>query len=189
MMHPLVHLHQGTHDLVVELVYATPFNVSGQAIYARPLCLIHRDAEVCLREAMRLAAVMGLRLKIFDAFRPEEAQWRLWETAPDPAYVADPRLGSNHTRGIAVDLTLVNAQDEELDMGTGFDDMTVLSHHFNEQVSPVAQANRLMLLQVMQGAGFEPIPHEWWHYALPNHAQFPLLNSSRLGPLNPMHPA
>ncbi len=189
MKHPLVHLHPSTHDLVVDLVYATPFNVSGQTIYARPLCLIHQDAEVYLREAMRLAAAMDLRLKIFDAFRPEEAQWRLWETATDQAYVADPRLGSNHTRGIAVDLTLVNAQGEALDMGTGFDDMTELSHHFNDQVSLLAQANRLTLLQVMQGAGFEPIPHEWWHYSLPDHARYPLLDSDQLGHLNPMHPA
>ena len=188
-MHPLVHLHPGTHDLLVDLVYATDLNVAGQAIYARPLCLIHRDAEVRMREAMRLAAAMDLRLKVFDAFRPEEAQWRLWDTAPDKAYVADPRLGSNHTRGIAVDLTLVDAQGRELDMGTGFDDMTVLSHHFSDQVSPLAQANRRLLLQVMQGAGFEHIPHEWWHYALPGHEQYPLLDSSRLGALNPMHPA
>jgi D-alanyl-D-alanine dipeptidase len=188
-MHPLIHLHPDTHDLIVDLVYATALNVSGQAIYARPLCLIHRDAEVRLREAMRLAATMDLRLKIFDAFRPEEAQWRLWDTAPDQAYVADPRLGSNHTRGIAVDLTLVNAQGAELDMGTEFDDMTVLSHHFSQQVSPLAQGNRVLLLKVMQGAGFEPIPHEWWHYALPGHEQYPLLDSSRLGHLNPMVPA
>ena len=188
MMHPLVHVHPDTHDLVLDLVYATPLNVSGQVIYARPVCLIHRDAEPGLRRAIRLAAAMGLRLKIFDAFRPEEAQWRLWDTAPDKAYVADPRLGSNHTRGIAVDLTLVNAQGDELDMGTAFDDMTALSHHFNAQVSPLAQANRLKLLEVMQGAGFEPIAHEWWHYALPGHEQYPLLDSSRLGHLNPCHP-
>lgn len=186
MSHPLILLHPATHDLVLDLVYATALNVAGQAIYVRPLCLIHRDAEGRLREAMRLAAALDLRLKIFDAFRPAEAQWRLWETAPDKAYVADPRLGSNHTRGIAVDLTLVNAQGEALDMGTSFDDMTVLSHHFSAQVSPLAQANRLTLLQVMQGAGFEPIPHEWWHYALPDPAQYPLLDSHHLGPLNPM---
>lgn len=188
-MHPLIHLHPGTHDLVVDLVYATPLNVSGQVIYARPVCLIHRDAEPALRIAIRLAAAKGLRLKILDAFRPEEAQWRLWDTALDQAYVADPRLGSNHTRGIAVDLTLVNAQGDELDMGTGFDDMTALSHHFNVQVSPVAQANRLTLLEIMQSAGFEPIPHEWWHYALPGQEHYPLLDSRHLGPLNPMHPA
>ncbi|MBP6719257.1 MAG: D-alanyl-D-alanine dipeptidase, partial [Rhodoferax sp.] len=69
-MHPLIHLHPDTHDVVVDLVYATPFNVSGQVIYARPVCLIHRDAEPALRIAIGLAAAMGLRLKIFDAFRP-----------------------------------------------------------------------------------------------------------------------
>ena len=83
----------------------------------------------------------------------------------------------------------MNEQGEELDMGTAFDDMTALSHHFNAQVSSLAQANRLTLLQVMQGAGFEPIAHEWWHYTLPGHEQYPLLDSRHLGHLNPMHAA
>jgi D-alanyl-D-alanine dipeptidase len=184
--HPLVPLSSQTHDVLIHLPYATPHNVSGQAIYQRHLCLIHRDAELCLRQAVQNAARAGCKLKIFDAFRPQEAQQRLWETAPDKAYVADPRIGSNHTRGTAIDLTLVDAQGVELDMGTHFDDMTALSHHSCVQVSALAQANRRLLLGIMQGAGFEPVAHEWWHYALPPEDSHTLIDSNLLGSLNPM---
>jgi len=68
--HPLVLISPQTHHVLIDLAYATPNNVAGQVIYARPLCLLHRDAEVCLRRAVALAADAGCRLKIFDAFRP-----------------------------------------------------------------------------------------------------------------------
>lgn len=185
--HPLVSISAATHDVLLDLAYARPNNVAGRVIYARPLCLLHRDAEAGLRRAVALAAESGCRLKIFDAFRPHEAQLLLWDTAPDRAYVADPQVGSNHTRGTALDLTLVDAEGQELDMGTGFDEMSQLSHHSNPAVSPRAQANRQLLLATMEGAGFVHIAHEWWHYALPHPERYPLLSSDALGPLNPMY--
>ncbi len=189
MAHPLISISPDTHDVVLDLIYATPHNIAGQPIYARQICLLHRDAELRLRQAITLAAAEGCKLKIFDAFRPQEAQWMLWDTAPDKAYVADPRLGSNHTRGTAIDLTLVDFTGRELDMGTAFDDMTTLSHHFSDQVSALAQANRLLLLKLMHQAGFDHIAHEWWHYALPGHEHYELIPSTHLGQLNPMLPA
>lgn len=189
MPNPLVHIRPETHGVVLDLKYATSDNISGRAIYARSLCLMHADAEVCLRRAVALAADRCYRLKIFDAFRPQEAQVLLWEAADDKQYVADPRVGSNHTRGTAVDLTLVDAQGQALDMGTGFDDMTTLSHHFNPGVSALALANRQSLLDIMEGAGFEHIPHEWWHYALPGKDRYPLIPCAVLGDLNPMRVA
>ena len=185
-MHPLVPLSTETHDIILDLVYATSKNIAGKPIYERHLCLLHRDAELCLRKAVRLAAQAGCKLKIFDAFRPHEAQVELWQTAPDKLYVADPQVGSNHTRGTAIDLTLVDAKGNELDMGTDFDHMTALSHHFSDQVSSQAQANRNLLLEIMEQAGFQHIPHEWWHYELPMQAEHTLIDSSNLGSLNPM---
>ncbi|MEI6761835.1 MAG: D-alanyl-D-alanine dipeptidase [Betaproteobacteria bacterium] len=184
--HPLVLISPASHGVLLDLLYATPNNVAGRVIYAQALCLLHHDAEVCLRRAVILAAESGCRLKIFDAFRPHEAQVLLWDTAPDRAYVADPAIGSNHTRGTAIDLTLVDAKGRELDMGTGFDEMTSLSHHFNPEVSTTAQANRQLLLGIMEAAGFAHIAHEWWHYALPQPDRYPLLSSGSLGLHNPM---
>lgn len=186
MSHPLVQITPETHHVVLELAYATPDNVAGQVIYDRAQCLLHREAERCLRKAVANAWAAGYRIKIFDAFRPHEAQVKLWNTAPDKAYVADPAIGSNHTRGTAIDLTLVDHQGRELDMGTGFDDMTTASHHFSEAVTPEAQANRLLLMKVMEDAGFVHLAHEWWHYALPSHGDYPLIDSALLGELSPM---
>src|SRR6185369_2300809 len=129
-------------DVEIALAYATPDNITGKRIYARAACYLHADAAEKMKAAVALAAPLGLRFKIFDAYRPSEAQWKLWEAFPDPEFVADPRRGSPHSRGVAIDLTLIDHTGKELDMGTGFDDMRPLSHHANTDVSIEAQRNR-----------------------------------------------
>ncbi len=104
-----------------------------------------------------------------------EGQWALWDASPDPEFVADPRNGGPHNRGVALDLTLVDAAGHELDMGTGFDALTPLSHHGRTDVSPAAQRNRLLLLGLMIAAGFEFYTNEWWHYQLPHARDYPLV--------------
>ena len=183
----LVAINPEEHNVEINLVYASPDNISGRAIYKRPLCLLHRDAEMALRKAVTNAGNMGYKIKIFDAFRPQEAQEMLWESLSDSSYIADPQQGSNHTRGTALDITLVDSEGRDLDMGTSFDDMSPLSHHFSDQVPPKAQANRLLLLNIMEEAGFEHIAHEWWHYALPENEAHALIQSGQLAELNPMH--
>jgi zinc D-Ala-D-Ala dipeptidase len=118
-----------------------------------------------------------LKLKVLDAFRPQEAQEALWAVAPLPGYIADPAKGSNHTRGVAVDLTLVNADGEALDMGTPVDTMTPASHHFYAGHSAAVQVNRARLLTIMLEAGFVHYAQEWWHYQLADANQFPLIDS------------
>ena len=93
--------------------------------------------------------MLGLRFRIFDALRPSEAQWALWAHSPDPEFLADPRRGSPHSRGVAVDLTLVDRDGQALDMGTEFDAFTPLSHHGNLDVGAEAQRNRALLLGIM----------------------------------------
>lgn len=175
---PLLHITEQTHDVAIEMMYATENNFTGQVIYAHPLCFLHPQAERSLRKAIETArALFGLRLKILDAFRPQEAQEALWAVAPNPDYIADPAKGSNHTRGVAVDLTLIDASGQALDMGTPVDTMSAASHHFYEAHSAAVQVNRMKLLTVMLEAGFVHHPREWWHYQLPGAAQFPLIES------------
>lgn len=163
----LVDLSPPAFDLVVSLAYATPDNLTGKPFYradARPY--LRAEAAEALRHAIDLARPLGLRLKIFDAYRPVEGQWALWHANPDPEFVADPRGGGPHNRGVAVDLTLVDASGVELDMGTGFDACTPLSHHARIDVSLTAQRHRLTLLGIMTAAGWEYYSNEWWHYQL-----------------------
>src|SRR3546814_10735695 len=112
----------------------------------------------------------------FDAFLPVGAHWRLWEVFPDPEFVADPRVVSNHSRGVAIDLTLVDAASgTALDMGTPFDDLTALSHHARNDLPPEAQRNRALLLGLMTAAGWDWNRYEWWHYQLFEPRRYPLL--------------
>ncbi|WP_213880988.1 D-alanyl-D-alanine dipeptidase [Pseudomonas sp. dw_358] len=180
---PLIEVDARALKVEIDLIYAGVDNLAGKQIYRDTRCLLHRDAEQCLRLASRLAQQAGFTLRIFDAYRPPYAQDLLWEALPNPEYVRDPRLGSHHTRGVAVDLTLVNAgSGEVLDMGTGFDDMRELSHQFYPDLPPAVQRNRLMLLGIMLAAGFKPIASEWWHYELPEAEDYPLLDDPSIRP-------
>src|SRR3546814_10188465 len=80
---------------LIGLAYATAANGTGKPIYARAEAQLHADAAAALQRAIALAAPLGLRFRIFDAFRPVEAQWRLWEVFPDPEFVAD-QIGRAH---------------------------------------------------------------------------------------------
>ena len=178
----LVALTQPDFDIDLDLAYATPNNFTGKPVYRRAAAYLHPVAAEHLTRAIRLAAAQGLRLKIFDAFRPTEAQWVMWNHTPDPEFLADPRRGSPHARGAAVDLTLIDGQGRELDMGTGFDAFTPLSHHAVTEISLEAQRNRFLLLGLMTAAGWDFYRNEWWHYQLFDTRRYPLLSDSVLSP-------
>jgi D-alanyl-D-alanine dipeptidase len=176
----LVEITPASHDVSLEIAYATARNVNGRPVYRRAACYLHRDALARLERAIELARPHGLRLRIFDAFRPSEAQWKLWNANPDPEFLADPRRGSPHSRGAAVDLTLVEAE-AALDMGTAFDAFTPRSHHGDLEVSAAAQRNRHLLLGIMTAAGWDFYRNEWWHYQLFDARRlYPLLSDSVL---------
>jgi len=177
----LIPIVSDTHDVAIDLVYATDRNLTGKPIYRAAHCLLLEPAETALRRAVAIARGAGLRLHIFDAYRPPRAQQVLWDFLPDPTYIADVRIGSNHSRGTAIDLTLLDANGAPLDMGTGFDDMTAASAHFAAGLPQAVLRNRLLLLGVMQAAGFAHIPSEWWHYELPGSRALPLIDDGANG--------
>jgi D-alanyl-D-alanine dipeptidase len=174
----LVPITSDSHDVTLDIAYATARNFTGKPVYARALCYLHPDASAKLETAIRLARALQLRLKIFDAFRPTEAQWVLWNHTPDPNFLADPRRGSPHSRGVAIDLTLTASDGKELDMGTGFDDFTPLSHHGSTAIPADAQRNRFVLLGLMSAAGWDFYGNEWWHYQLFDTKRYPLLSDA-----------
>jgi D-alanyl-D-alanine dipeptidase len=167
-------------DVDVTLAYATDANLTGRPVYRNAECWLHREAAEKLGQAVMLARPLGLRLRIFDALRPVEAQWALWNARPDPEFLADPRRGSPHSRGVAVDLTLLDGGGRELDMGTAFDAFTPLSHHGRTDVSAEAQRNRLLLMGLMTAAGWDFYRNEWWHYQLFDARRYPLISDADL---------
>jgi D-alanyl-D-alanine dipeptidase len=179
---PLVRIRPPAFDVDLDLRYATADNVTGRPIYARAEAWLHPEAAELLQRAIALARPLGYRFKIFDAFRPTEAQWRLWDAFPSDEFVADPRRGSPHSRGAAVDLTLVDADGRELEMGTGFDSFTPQAHHARTDIPLAAQRNRAILLGIMTAAGWDNFRNEWWHYQLFNARQRLPLYSDRALP-------
>jgi D-alanyl-D-alanine dipeptidase len=182
---PLLLVHPGA-GIRINLAYATSENFCGQALYRRSLCLLSHKAALTLRLAASFLTPQGFSLCIRDAYRPAEVQALLWEHCSDKRFVADPAIGSVHSKGIAVDVELCTLNGAELDMGSRFDEMTTSSAHDNLFVSPAAQLHRKKLRHAMTSAGFESLDHEWWHYHLPNPSQYPIISSSDLGPINPM---
>ena len=176
----LVEITPESHQVVIELAYATPRNLTGKPVYRRAACYLHTEAAAKLSRAVTLAGALGLGIKVFDAFRPSEAQWLLWNACPDPNFLADPRRGSPHSRGAAIDLTLLDAAGRELEMGTPFDAFTPLSHHGNTEIPAEAQRNRFLLLGLMSAAGWDFYGNEWWHYQLFDTRQYPLLGDADL---------
>ena len=176
----IVELNAESHGVEIALAYATAQNFTGKPVYRNAVCYLHRDAADALGRAVALAAPHGLKLRIYDALRPSEAQWVLWNHTPDPDFLADPRRGSPHSRGVAVDLTLIGRDGQPLDMGTAFDAFTPLSHHGTTVISAAAQHNRLLLLGLMTAAGWDFYRNEWWHYQLFDARRYPLIGDTDL---------
>lgn len=153
-------------DVAVDLKYAAQDNFTGQVIYS------FTDAYLRYGTVKKLEAVYdelsadGCSLKIWDAFRPTWAQFKLWDVCPDPAYVSNPTKGfSSHSRGNTVDLTLIAADGTDVEMPTGFDDFTARADRDYSDVTETAAANARYLEDVMQRNGFKPYSQEWWHYS------------------------
>lgn len=178
----LVEITPASHDVRIELKYATKDNFTHKAVYrSSAKCYLHTEAAAALSRAVVLAKTQGYRFIVYDAFRPSEAQWKLWEHTPDPNFLADPRRGSPHSRGVAVDLTLCSWDFTPLDMGTEFDEFDVRSHHGRLDVNAQAQRNRLLLMGIMTSAGWDFYRNEWWHYQLFNSRSYPVISDKDAG--------
>lgn len=167
----------GLAGVAHELRYASTDNFAGRVLYLGIDCAwLRREAADGLeRSAQWLATERpGHRLLVLDALRPQRVQEAIWaEVAHTPAaaYFADPVVGSIHSYGMAVDVTLLDPAGQELDMGAGFDEMHPRSHpaldaeHLALGVLTAAQvAARGLLYAAMSRGGFKGIPTEWWHF-------------------------
>jgi D-alanyl-D-alanine dipeptidase len=164
-------------DITVDLRYASVRNFVGRDLYGALDCAwLHRlAAEGLERVTARLADVApGHRLLVLDALRPHRVQVQLWDHLEGSGlreYVADPALGSIHSFGMALDVTLLGPDGRELDMGSGFDEMTQASHPRLEALhlargtlSRDHVAHRARLRDAMTAGGFNGIDNEWWHF-------------------------
>ena len=158
----------------IDARYATINNFTGRKLYSSARCFLRKGVAKRLGEVQRNLESQGLGLKIFDGYRPRFVQRIFWDILPDERYVANPDIGSKHNRGAAVDVTLVNAQGQELDMPTPFDSFTVEAHSDYMDLPEEILENRELLHKAMQEGGFLSLPTEWWHFDAIDWEKYPL---------------
>jgi zinc D-Ala-D-Ala dipeptidase len=154
-------------SFVLDLKYATEDNFVKEQLYDCPRCFLRPEAAHALQQAQEEFKRTGLRIKLLDCYRPSPIQQRLWDKVPNASYVTPPSKGSMHNRGLAVDLTLVDADGKELDMGTPYDFFGREAHHTCTDLPEEVLDNRRLLKSTMEKFGFKSIRTEWWHYSFP----------------------
>lgn len=152
-------------SVVIDMRYATTNNFVEEQMYACGRCFLRPEVAKAIVVAHKKLQEQGLGLKMYDCFRPRPIQWKLWNKTPDPRYVSDPRKGSMHNRGAAVDLTIVDKNGKELDMGTDFDFFGRRAYQTFTDLPQDILANRKLLRETLAEVGFRHIRTEWWHYA------------------------
>ena len=163
--------------LRTDVRYATTHNFTGQQLYRHPNVLLRLPDAKALRAIQAELAAQGLGLLVFDGYRPYHITEKMWAIVPDDRYAADPRKGSGHNRGVAVDLTLIKLPSgDTLAMPTGYDDFTEKAHYSYQPADSTVRANRAFLRQIMEKHGFIALETEWWHFYLANPQQYPLLD-------------
>ncbi len=160
-------------DAVIDMRYATADNFTGKVLYPTARCKLRRAVAARLAQAAETLRAQDRRLVLWDCYRPRAIQRELWKLVPDPRYVADPKLGSKHNRGAAVDLALADKAGKRVAMPTQFDDFSEAAHR-DRALTGDAGAEARRLEDAMTKAGFKPMPTEWWHFDAPDSADYPL---------------
>jgi D-alanyl-D-alanine dipeptidase len=173
---PLVAITAVDATIAIDLRYATPHNRFGCRLYPAACALLRRPVAARLARAQANLRQQGLGLKVWDAYRPASVQRRMWALKPGSRFIANPRRGSKHSRGAAVDVTLVDRLGRELPMPTPFDEFSRRAHPRYPGGSPASRHNRALLRRAMEAAGFRQNPGEWWHYDDPYWRRYPLLD-------------
>jgi D-alanyl-D-alanine dipeptidase len=161
-------LSEAVPDAILEMRYYSTFNFVGDRIdgYEEPVALLTREAAAALKKVSDDLVSKGYRLKIWDGFRPISAQGALWEAFPNPMYVVNPATGySSHSRGNTVDVTLTDAEGNDLPMPSDFDEFSAKADQNYYDCTEEVAANARTLQTAMEQAGFQGYYSEWFHYS------------------------
>lgn len=159
-----VDLRNYSPDFIYDIKYATYDNFLKAKVYDCAQCYLRLKTAEALIEANAEFILKGYRIKIFDCYRPLDIQKRMWKIVSNPDYVANPAKGSIHNRGGAVDITLVDREGRELDMGTAFDHFGPEAAIDWAKLSGTVKSNRKLLQDTMSKHGFTVLRSEWWHF-------------------------
>lgn len=165
--------------IVMDIRYATPDNFTGEKIYTSAKAFARKPVVEALQKMEDSLACHHLGLKIYDAYRPYAATVKFFEVYPDTNFVANPRHGSKHNRGCAVDVSLVElSSGKEIPMPTRFDDFSEKAAADFPNLPDTVLTNRKLLSGVMAHFGFLPYQAEWWHYDFSGWENYKLMDLS-----------
>jgi D-alanyl-D-alanine dipeptidase len=173
----LVEIKKYIPGIVLDIRYATTNNFTHKQMYKEAKAFARLPVVLALKDVEADLKTKGLGIKIFDAYRPYAITVKFYETALDTNFVADPRKGSKHNRGCAIDMTLIDLKTgKELDMPTGFDSFSKKASANYPNLPKQELDNRELLKSVMSAHGFTVVQTEWWHYDFNGWSRFPLLD-------------
>ncbi|PWA08807.1 M15 family metallopeptidase [Flavobacterium laiguense] len=161
-----VNLKEYSQDFVYDMKYATEDNFLKAKVYDCAKCYLRYKTVKALILVNERLMKKGFKIKLFDCYRPLDIQKKMWAIVSNPIYVANPSNGSIHNRGGAVDITLVDLNGKELDMGTAFDYFGIEASHDYPNFSKEIKNNRKLLKKNMEKEHFNSFDSEWWHYNL-----------------------
>lgn len=163
----------------LDVRYASAKNEFGRPFYPEARAFLQRPAAEALARVNRALKEKGWALLVFDGYRPWRVTKQFWDLTGDDKkiFVADPKSGSHHNRGCAVDLSLVDlATGKEADMGGAYDEMSKRSYVTYEDGPKGALKRRDLLRSAMENEGFFVYPWEWWHFDFKDWRDYPVLD-------------
>ncbi|MCX2763616.1 M15 family metallopeptidase [Aquimarina muelleri] len=167
-----VNIEELSDEFILDMKYATSDNFLKEKVYSCEKCYVREEVAEALIKANNDLLAQGYRIKFFDCYRPYSVQKKMWKIFPNPGYVADPKGGSIHNRGAAVDITLVRSAGGHVDMGTDFDYFGKEAHHAYTKLPKTVLGHRKLLRETMEKHGFKTIRTEWWHYNFKTNIKF-----------------
>ena len=175
----LVELTRLNPTIRLDIRYATANNFMGRVLYPQARAFLQRPAAEVLAQVQAELKPLGYGLLVFDGYRPWRITKQMWDRTPadKKEFVADPRKGSRHNRGCAVDLTLCDlATGREIEMTGAYDEMSPRSYITYAGGSPEQRQRRDLLRAHMEAHGFTVLPAEWWHFDFKDWKSYPIQN-------------
>jgi D-alanyl-D-alanine dipeptidase len=173
----LVEIKNYIPGIQLDIRYATTNNFTHHIMYSQARAFARLPVVMALQQVEADLKKRGLGLKIYDAYRPYAVTVKFYEVTHDTNFVADPRKGSKHNRGCAIDLSLIDLKTgKELDMPTGFDSFSKKAAAKYANLPQQEIDNRAILQAAMQAHGFHAIPTEWWHFDFTGWQNYELLD-------------
>jgi D-alanyl-D-alanine dipeptidase len=175
----LVELTRLDPTIRLDIRYATTHNFMGRVLYAEARAFLQRPAAEALAQVQAELRPLGYGLLVFDGYRPWRITKQMWDHTPadKKQFVADPRKGSRHNRGCAVDLTLCDlTTGREVEMTGAYDEMSPRSYLAYTGGTTTQREARDLLRRLMEAHGFAVLPAEWWHFDFRDWKSYPIQN-------------